>query len=66
MFFMAAFTSGAEFSWLDSADFFCGLAKADAAFANTIDAAISEIVLVGTIFVTKRAIPVVECGFDLS
>src|SRR4030095_338959 len=53
MFFIAAITSGAELSWLEPADFFCGLANAEGAFARKNDAAITEIVPAGMIFFTN-------------
>jgi hypothetical protein len=56
MFFIAAITSGAEFSWLEPAGFFCGLAKAKGAFQKTSNAATSESVLAGIIFFTQWTI----------
>src|SRR5207247_8803167 len=52
MFFIAAFTSGSRFSWPDTADFLCGLAKVTGAFTNKRNAATAQIQLViaGMIF----------------
>jgi hypothetical protein len=56
MFFIAAFTSGSAFSAVDPADFFCGLAKAEGAFAKNNDAAITEIAPAGMILFTQWTI----------
>jgi hypothetical protein len=56
MFFIAAFTSGPTFSWLDPAGFFCGFPNAEGAFAKNNDATITEIVPAGMIFFTQWTI----------
>src|SRR5262245_4539852 len=53
MFFIAAFTSGLEFSWPAPADFFCGLANTEDPLQKTSNAAASKTVLADIIFFTN-------------
>src|SRR6476646_4592371 len=53
IFFIAAFTSGSEFSWADPADFVSGLPKPEGAFAKTRNAVRTKIVLEVMVFFTR-------------